>query len=50
MNLRNALYFLAQLVGDINSAKRGRVMKRVQRRALGRFTGKHLMRRIVKRK
>lgn len=50
MNIRNALYLLAQLIGDINSAKRGRVIQRVQRRAMGRFTGKMLMRKLIKRK
>lgn len=50
MKTRNALYFLAQLMGDVNSAKRGRVVQRIQRRALGRLTGKHLLRRLVKRK
>lgn len=49
MKIRNTLYFLAQMLGDLNSAKRGRVIQRIQRRAMGKFSGKYLMRKLVKR-
>jgi len=49
MKARNTLYWLAQIMGDVNSAKKGTVLLRIQRRAMGRFTGKTLMRKLVKR-
>jgi hypothetical protein len=36
---RNALYSLARFLGDYQAVKRGRVGKRIARRAAGRVTG-----------
>lgn len=38
--MRSILYALARLLGDINAVKRGKVAKRVGRRAVGKLTGK----------
>lgn len=50
MKLRSFLYFLAQILGDVQAVRSGTVGKRIQRRIFGRFTGKQLMRRIGKRR
>ncbi len=40
MGLRNALYKMARLMGDANAVKKGKVGKRVARRATGKATGR----------
>jgi len=40
--LRNILYFIARLLGDVNAVKKGKVGKRIARRAAGKVTGKAL--------
>ncbi|GAI91951.1 unnamed protein product [marine sediment metagenome] len=40
MGLRSALYTIARLMGDVNAVKKGKVGKRVARRAAGKVTGK----------
>jgi len=42
MGLRSSLYTLARLMGDANAVKRGKVGKRVARRAAGKATGRTL--------
>ena len=49
MKTRSALYLLAQILGDVNSVSRKSIGRRVARRSLGRFTGKTLLRRLVRR-
>lgn len=44
MKARGFLYKLARIMGDVNAVKRGRVGRRVARRAAGRTTGKALRR------
>lgn len=39
---RGILYWLARLLGDFNAVKRGRVGRRVARRAAGKLTGRGL--------
>ena len=39
---RGLLYLLAKLLGDLQAARKGRVGKRIARRAAGRVTGKGL--------
>ena len=39
---RGFLYLLAKLLGDFQAARKGRVGKRITRRAAGRVTGKGL--------
>ena len=39
---RGFLYLLAKLLGDFQAARKGRVGKRIARRAAGRATGKGL--------
>jgi hypothetical protein len=43
-NLRDLLYRLARLLGDVNAVQKGRVEKRVERRIAGRFMGRILTR------
>jgi hypothetical protein len=38
--IRNWLYTIAKILGDINAVKRGKVGERIQRRFLGRIFGK----------
>lgn len=38
--MRNLLYALARLLGDINAIRRGTVGKRIARRVVGRIAGK----------
>jgi len=42
MGLRSALYLIARLMGDVNAVKKGKVGKRVARRAAGKVTGRSL--------
>lgn len=42
MGLRSALYKAARLMGDVNAVKKGKVGKRVARRAAGKVTGRSL--------
>lgn len=42
MGLRSALYTIARLMGDVNAVKKGKVGKRVARRAAGKATGRTL--------
>jgi len=39
---RGWLYWLAKLLGDVNAVKKGKVGRRVARRAAGKVTGKGL--------
>jgi hypothetical protein len=41
-SVRSTLYRLARFLGDVNAVKRGRVGKRLARRAAGRMTGRGL--------
>ena len=47
MGLRSALYTIARLMGDVNAVKKGKVGKRVARRAAGKATGRTL-RKVLK--
>jgi len=47
MGLRSALYTMARLMGDVNAVKKGKVGKRVARRAAGKATGRTL-RKLIK--
>lgn len=40
--MRNLLYKLARLMGDVNAVKKGRVGRRVGRRMAGKATGRGL--------
>lgn len=40
--MRNLLYKLARIMGDVNAVKKGKVTRRIGRRAAGRATGKGL--------
>ena len=42
--MRNLLYLMARLLGDINAIRKGRVIRRVARRVAGRVTGRGLAR------
>lgn len=42
MGLRSLLYKTARLMGDVNAVKKGKIGKRVARRAAGRITGRGL--------
>ncbi len=42
MNFRGLLYFLAKILGDVSSVKRGKVGRRIVRRTTGRIAGKAL--------
>jgi len=39
---RSWLYFFAKLLGDVNAVQKGKVGKRIARRAAGKMTGKGL--------
>ena len=39
---RGFLYWLARLLGDINAAKKGKIGKRIGRRAVGKATGRSM--------
>jgi len=47
MGLRSALYAIARLMGDASAVKKGRVGKRIARRAAGKATGRTL-RKLIK--
>jgi len=47
MGLRSALYTIARLMGDANAIKKGKVGKRVVRRAAGKAAGR-TMRKVLK--
>lgn len=40
MGIRNWLYKLARVAGDVNAVKKNKVARRVARRAAGKATGK----------
>lgn len=40
--IRSVLYKTARVLGDVNAVKRGKVGKRLARRAAGRMTGRGL--------
>lgn len=42
MKLRGALYWIAKLMGDWNAIRKGRVLRRIGRRAAGKVTGRGL--------
>lgn len=44
---RSVLYFLARLLGDVNAVQKGKIGRRVVRRATGKITGK-AMRKLLK--
>lgn len=39
-NFRSWLYWLGKLLGDVNAVKKGKVGKRIGRRAAGKITGR----------
>lgn len=39
---RNILYKIARILGDLNAINKGRIGKRLERRAAGRYAGKSL--------
>jgi hypothetical protein len=39
---RGFLYWLAKILGDVNAVKKGKVGKRITRRAAGKVTGRGL--------
>ena len=45
--VRNVLYLVARLLGDVNAATKGKIAQRVARRAAGRVTGR-LLRRLFR--
>jgi len=47
MGIRSSLYKVARLMGDVNAVKKGKVSKRVARRAAGKATGRTL-RKLIK--
>jgi hypothetical protein len=40
--MRNFLYIVARIMGDVNAVKKGKVTRRIGRRAAGKITGKGL--------
>jgi len=42
MGLRSSLYKIARLMGDVNAVQKGKVGKRIARRAAGKATGRTL--------
>jgi len=42
MKFRGLLYFLARILGDVNAVKKGKIGKRIARRAAGKITGRGL--------
>lgn len=42
MGFRSMLYIIARLMGDVNAVKKGKVGKRIARRAAGKATGRSL--------
>jgi hypothetical protein len=43
-SIRSTLYFVARIMGDINAILKGRVARRIGRRAAGKLTGRALWR------
>ncbi|MDI3309541.1 MAG: hypothetical protein QJR07_20915 [Acetobacteraceae bacterium] len=43
-SFRSALYALARLLGDVNAVKKGKVGRRIARRAAGKLTGRAMRR------
>ena len=39
---RNSLYWLARVLGDLQAARKGRVVQRLKRRLVGRMLGRFL--------
>jgi len=44
MGLRSFLYAFARFLGDVNAVKKGKVGRRIARRAAGKITGRALRR------
>ena len=44
MKLRGWLYFIAKLLGDVNSVKKNKVGKRIGRRIVGKIVSRNLWR------
>ena len=42
VNIRSLLYSVGKLMGDVNAVKKGKVGKRIGRRAAGKLTGRTL--------
>ena len=42
MGIRSSLYKVARIMGDINAVQKGKVGKRIVRRAAGKVTGRAL--------
>jgi len=42
MGLRSSLYKIAKIMGDVNAVQKGKVGKRIARRAAGKATGRTL--------
>lgn len=40
--MRSLLYLIARLLGDVNAVKKGKIGRRVARRAAGKVTGRGL--------
>jgi hypothetical protein len=38
--IRSILYTSAKILGDINAVKKGRIVKRIERRIIGKFAGR----------
>lgn len=47
MSVRGALYKLAKALGDVSAVQKGRIGRRVGRRAVGKITGR-MLRRLFK--
>jgi hypothetical protein len=44
LSTRSLLYTLARILGDVNAVKKGKVGRRIARRATGKLTGRGLRR------
>jgi hypothetical protein len=42
MGIRSSLYKVARIMGDVNAVQKGKVGKRIVRRAAGKVTGRSL--------
>jgi|TARA_Y100000310_G_scaffold100994_1_gene98890 hypothetical protein len=42
MGIRSTLYRFARILGDLNAVKKGKVEKRIARRAIGKQAGKSI--------
>jgi hypothetical protein len=45
--IRKALYTTAKVLGDVNAVKQGKVIKRVERRVVGKISG-NILKKITK--